>query len=290
MSIKAFRFQLRLKPGTERALRRFAGSCRWVWNAAIAEQQRRREVGDKFAGHAAMCKWLTEWRHSPATQWLAEAPIHPLQQTLRRLEAAYQRFFAGQGGYPKFKRRGQEPGLRFPDPKQFAFDAGTSRVKQPKLGWQRVRLSQPVVGELRNATVTRERGHWFVSLQVELPDVLPGADLIPTLGIDLGVALFAATSDDQKIQPLKALERQQRRLKHYQRVVSRKVKGSRNRRKAVERLGRIHARIAAQRSDWLHQLSTRLADAHPVIAIEDLKVAAMSASAAGTVEAPGKQV
>ena len=290
MPIKAFRFQLRLKPGTERSLRRFAGSCRWVWNAAIAEQQRRREADDKFAGHAAMCKWLTAWRHAPETAWLAETPIHPLQQTLRRLEATYQRFFAGQGGYPKFKRRGQEPGLRFPDPKQFALDPANARVKLPKLGWLRLRLSQPVLGLLKNATVTRERGHWFVSLQVELPDVLPAAGLAPTLGIDLGVALFAATCDDQKIEPLKALERQQRRLKRYQRAVSRKVKGSRNRRKAIDRLGRVHARIAAQRNDWLHKLTTRWANEHPVIAIEDLKVAAMSASAAGTAEAPGKQV
>lgn len=290
MSIKAFRFQLRTKPGTERTLRRFAGSCRWVWNQAIAEQQRRREAGEKFAGHAAMCKWLTGWRNAPETAWLAETPIHPLQQTLRRLEAAYQRFFAGQCGYPKFKRRGQEPGLRFPDPKQFALDAGNARVKLPKLGWQRMRQSRPVPGVLKNASVTAERGKWFVSLQVELPDVLPSADVKPTLGIDLGVALFAAMSDGRTVVPLDALRKQQRRLKHAQRAVSRKVKGSRNRRRAVDRLGRLHSRIAAQRNDWLHKLSTELADAHPVIAIEDLKVAAMSASAAGTADAPGKRV
>lgn len=269
MSIKAFRFQLRTKPGTAAKLRRFAGSCRWVWNAAIAEQRRRREAGERFAGHAAMCKWLTTWRNAAGTAWLAEAPIHPLQQTLRRLEAAYQRFFAGQGGYPKFKRRGQEPGLRFPDPKQFALDAGNARVKLPKLGWQRMRQSQGVPGVLKNASVSTERGKWFVSLQVELPDVLPSADVAPTLGIDLGLALFAATSDGQKVEPLSALKKLQRRLKHAQRAVSRKVKGSRNRHKAVDRLVRLHARIAAQRNDWLHKLSTGLADAHPVIAIED---------------------
>jgi putative transposase len=72
--------------------------------------------------------------------------------------------------------------------------------------------------------------------------------------------------------------------------VSRKQRGSRNRRKAVDRLGRLHARIAAQRNDWLHKLSTELADQHPVIAIEDLKVATLSASAAGTSEAPGHRV
>lgn len=290
MSIKTFRFRLRTKPGTERTLRRFAGSCRWVWNAAIAEQQCRREAGEKFAGYAAMCRWLTAWRNAPQTAWLAQAPIQPLQQTLRRLEAAYQRFFAGQGGYPKFKQRGQEPGLRFPNPKQFVLDQDNARVKLPKLGWQRMRLSQPVPGVLKNASVTFERRKWFVSLQVELPNVLPSAHAQPTLGIDLGLALFAATSDGRTVAPLNALRKQQRRIRHAQRSVSRKVKGSRNRRKAVDRLGRLHSRIAAQRNDWLHKLSTELAEAHPVIAIEDLKVAAMTASAAGTTEKPGKHV
>ncbi len=290
MSIKAYRFQLRTRPGAERRLRRFAGSCRWVWNAAIAEQRRRREAGEKFSPYAAMCRWLTGWRHAPETAWLAQTPIHPLQQTLRRLDAAYRRFFAGVGGHPRFKRRGQEPGLRFPDARQFELDQESARVKCPKLGWPRLRLSRAVVGELRNATVACERGRWFVSLQVEQPDVLPSADLSPTLGIDLGVALFAAMSDGRTVQPLHALKKQQRRLRHAQRAVSRKRKGSRNRRKAVDRLGRLHARIAAQRSDWLHKLSTGLADQHPVIAIEDLKVAALSASAAGTTAAPGKRV
>jgi putative transposase len=55
-------------------------------------------------------------------------------------------------------------------------------------------------------------------------------------------------------------------------------------------LGRLHARIAAQRNDWLHKLSAELAGVHPVIAIEDLKVAAMSASAASALDAPGKRV
>lgn len=290
MSIKAFRNQLRTKPRTERSLRRFSGSCRWVWNAAIAEQQRRRAAGEKFAGYAAMCKWLTQWRQAAETAWLAETPIHPLQQTLRRLDAAYKRFFEGKGGYPKFKRRGQEPGLRFPDPKQFEIDHETGRIKLPKLGWQRMRLSQPIVGVVRNATLTQERGKWFVSVQVELPDVLPAAGLAPTLGVDLGVALFAATSEGERVKPLKALDKQQRRLKRYQRSVSRKCKGSKNRRKTIDKLSRLHARIAAQRSDWLHKLSTTLADQHPVIAIEDLQVASMSASAAGTQEAPGKRV
>ncbi len=63
-----------------------------------------------------------------------------------------------------------------------------------------------------------------------------------------------------------------------------------NRKKAVKRLAALHRRIARQRSDWLHQLSTGLVNEHPVIAIEDLKVKNMSASARGTVQAPGRRV
>lgn len=289
-TLKAFRFQLRTKPATERTLRRFAGACRWVWNAAIAEQQRRREAGEKFAGYAVMCKWLTDWRHAPATAWLSETSIDPQQQTLKRLEAAYQRFFESAGGYPKFRGRGQEAGLRFPNQRTIALDQANARVKLPKLGWIGLRQSRPVEGLLKNATVTQERGKWFVSLQVELPDVLPVAGLAPTLGVDLGVTLFAATSDGQCIAPLKALKRQQQRLRRYQKAVCRKRKGSRNRRKAVDRLSRLHARVANQRGDWLHKISTCLADAHPVIAIENLRVAAMSASAKGSIAAPGQRV
>lgn len=101
---------------------------------------------------------------------------------------------------------------------------------------------------------------------------------------------FAATSAGILIEPLNALKVQQQRLRRYQRSVSRKVKGSCNRKKAVKRLAALHRRIAHQRNDWLHKLTTSLAKEHPVIAIEDLKVSNMSASARGTAAAPGKNV
>ena len=290
MQIRTFRFQLLPTPSTAHTLRRFAGACRWVWNQAIAEQQRRRKAGEKFAGFATMCRWLTVWRNDPNTAWLAETPVQAQQQTLKRLEASYQRFFEGQGGYPRFRRRGQDAGLRFPKAADCKLDTDNQRLKPPKLGWVRMRQSQPVEGKVLNYTLIQERGRWFVSIQVELPDVIPAAGLVPTLGIDFGVTLFVATTDGERVAPLNALKKQQKYLKRLQRSVSRKVKGSNNRRKAIDRLGRLHARIAAQRSDWLHKLTTKWADSHPVIAIEDLKVASMSASAKGTTTNPGKRV
>ena len=294
-SIRAYRFALRLpKPAQERQLRRYAGQLRRVWNDALAEQRARHARGEKYAGFAQMCQWLTAWRNAPATAWLAEGPVHPQQQVLRRLDEAYRRFFAKSGGFPAFKRYGEEPGLRFPDAKQIEHDAANGRIKLPKLGWLRMRQSRAVDGALRNVSVSREgagrHARWYASIQVETSETAPALDVAPTLGIDLGLAAFAATSDGDIVLPLKALARQQRRLKHAQRALSRKKRGSANRKKAVARLGNLHRRIARQRSDWLHKLSTGLAEAHPVIAIEDLQVRNMSASAAGTIEAPGRNV
>lgn len=288
--MRAYRFQLRCRPAQERSLRRIAGCMRWVWNKALEEHQRRYAQGEKFASYPDMCKWLTERRNDPATAWLSEAPIHPQQQVLRRLDDTFKRFFAKQAGYPKFCKWGEEPGIRFPDPKQFAIDQINGRLKCPKLGWLRLRQSQPVAGILKNISLTREGDRWYASIQVELPDVLPTAGLEPSLAIDVGLTVFAATSAGAKIKPLQALKRQARYVRRAQKAVSRKVKGSANRKKAVRKLGDLHRRVARQRADWLNKLTTELANRHPVIAIEDLRIKNMSASAKGTKDAPGKNI
>lgn len=292
--LKAYRICLRLKPVQERQLRRYAGSLRWLWNKALATQKERHATGEKYANYNEMAKWLTQWRHAEATAWLAEAPVHPQQQVLKRLDVAYQNFFKKTGGFPSFKKYGDNPGIRFPDSKQFELDQVNGRIRLPKLGWLRLRLSQNVSGEIRNVALTQEGNKWFASLQVaqgasaQAYTIATGAP--PSLGIDLGLTVFAATSAGQMIEPLKAFARKQCRLKRYQRSVSRKVKGSQNRKKAVRKLAALHRRIANERSDWLHKLTTSLAAEHVVIAIEDLRIKNMSASAAGTVAEPGTNV
>jgi putative transposase len=113
---------------------------------------------------------------------------------------------------------------------------------------------------------------------------------MPSLGIDLGVTSFAATSKGVLVAPLNALKQQERRLRHYQRALARKVKGSCNSKKARAKLSRLHQHVAQQRNDWMHKLSSNLASEHPIIAIEDLRVKNMSASARGDAAAPGRNV
>ncbi len=287
--LQAFKYELMPSGEQQRQMRRFAGSCRFVFNKALALQKVRYERGEKKLGYAGLCKELTGWRNGAETPWLADAPIHPLQQTLKDLERAYSNFFAKRADFPRFKKKGGGDSLRYPDPKQIKLDQANNRIFLPKLGWLRYRNSRDVLGAVKNITVSHNSGKWFVSIQTEREVAQP----IPTgdaVGIDMGVARFATLSDGSFIAPLNSFKRHEARLRHYQRAMSRKVKFSNNWRKAKSKVQRIHARIGNARRDFLHKATTTISQNHAIVCIEDLQVRNMSKSAAGSTEMPGKNV
>ncbi|SEL65385.1 RNA-guided endonuclease InsQ/TnpB family protein [Ectothiorhodospira marina] len=287
---QAFKFELRPDGQQERQMRRFAGSCRFVFNKALALQKERYEQGEKKLGYAGLCKLLTEWRNGPETPWLAKAPTHPLQQTLKDLERAYANFFAKRADFPRFKKKGQSDSFRYPDPKQIKLDQSNSRIFLPKLGWVRYRNSRKVVGEVRNVTVSLSGRRWHVSIQTRQEIEDPRHPARSIVGMDMGVACFAALSSGEIIAPAHALKKRQRQLARAQRAMSRKVKFSNNWKKAKARIQRIHTRIGHARRDFLHKTSTAISQNHAVVVIEDLQVRNMSKSAAGTVDLPGRNV
>ena len=270
-------------------MRRFAGSCRFVYNKGLALQKERYERGEKFLGYFGMCKLLTEWRGSDETPWLKESPRHIQGQALSDLERAYKNFFDKRADFPRFKKKGMGASFRFPDPKQITLDAGNGRVKLPKLGWIRYRNSRDVLGEVRSVTVSESGGKWYASIltlrEVEQPVPSGGA-----VGIDMGIARFATLSDGSFIEPASSFRKHEARLARYQRAMSRKVKFSSNWKKAKARVQNIHSRIANVRRDFLHQNSSAISKNHALVCIEDLKVGNMSKSAAGTKDAPGRNV
>lgn len=270
-------------------MRRFAGSCRFVYNKALALQKVRYEQGEKKLGYAGLCKLLTEWRNSADTQWLADAPTHPLQQTLKDLERAYSNFFAKRADFPRFKKKGQSDSFRYPDPKQIKLDQSNSRIFLPKLGWLRYRNSRDVLGVVKNVTVSGSCGKWFVSIQtereVEQPIPQGGA-----VGIDMGIARFATLSDGTFYASLNSFKRHETALRKAQQAMSRKTRFSNNWKKAKARVQRIHSRIGNARRDFLHKATTAISQNHAMVCIEDLQVRNMSRSAAGSTEKPGKNV
>lgn len=287
--LQAFRFELMPSGQQKRQMRRFAGSCRFVFNKALALQKERYERGEKKLGYAGLCKLLTEWRNSAGTAWLAEAPIHPLQQKLKDLERAYSNFFAKRADFPRFKKKGQGDSFRYPDPKQIKLDQANNRIFLPKLGWLRYRNSRKVLGDLRNVTVSLSGGKWFVSIQTEreVEQAIPRGGAV---GIDMGIARFATLSDGTFYAPLNSFKRHEVALRKAQQAMSRKVKFSNNWKKAKARAQRIHSRIGNVRRDYLHKASTAISKNHAMVCIEDLQVRNMSKSAAGTADAPGSNV
>lgn len=287
--LQAYKYELRPDGRQEILMRRFAGSCRFVFNKALALQKERYERGEKRLGYAGMCKLLTEWRNSHDEAWLADAPVHPLQQALQNLDRAYVNFFAKRAEFPRLKKKGRRDSFRYPDPKQIKLDQQGGRIFLPKLGWLRYRNSRDVLGTVKNVTVSQSCDKWFVSIQTEREIERP----TPTgeaVGIDMGITRFATLSDGTFYAPLNSFRKHENKLRKAQQSMSRKVKFSNNWKKARARIQRIHSSIGNARRDYLHKTSTAISKNHAMVCIEDLQVRNMSKSAAGTAELPGKNV
>ena len=285
---QGFQYALRLKAQREALLRRWVGCRRFVFNEALAHQRAEVAAGRKRPGYSALCARLPDLKK--LHPWLGEPPAQALQQALKDLCKAWDAKFTSKFGAPRFKKKGEGDTLRLPQ--DCSYDAAAGTVSLPKLGAVRLRHSREALGVLKNVTLRQERGRWVASLQTEREVEVGAPAAKAAVGLDFGAATTIMPSNDA-LAPIELPERigrYERRMKRQQQAVSRKKRGSANRKKAVARLGAMHARIAAMRRDFLHQRTTELVRDHALIAIEDLAVKDMTASAAGTLEAPGRNV
>jgi putative transposase len=269
----------------QRGMRRFAGSCRYVFNKALALQNANHEAGNKFIRYVQMANLLPSWKIE--FEWLKQSPSQALQHALKNLDRAFTNFFEKRAEYPRFKKRGYSDSFRFPQ--GFKLDQSNSRIFLPKLGWVRYRNSREVLGTVRNVTVRNRNGKWFVSIQTtrEVKQPVAQGDAV---GIDMGVVCFATLSDGTVVPPLNIFKRYAAELRKAQQAMSRKKKFSNNWKKAKARVQRIHVRIGNARRDYLHKTSTTISKNHAMVVMEDLQVSNMSRSAAGTIEQPGRNV
>jgi len=145
--LQAFKNELMPSGEHVRNMRRFAGARRFVDNQALALQIERHRQGLKRFSHTGLCRLLTGWRNRRETPWLADSPVHTLQQGLKDLERAYRNFFGKRAGFPQFRKKGFADRFRYPDPKQIRLDQLNSRIFLPKLGWLRYRNSRNDEGQ-----------------------------------------------------------------------------------------------------------------------------------------------
>ena len=272
----------------ERQMRRFAGSCRFVFNKALALQKGRYEQGEKKLGYAGLCKLLTEWRNDTETVWLADAPVHPAATDAQGLGAGIFQFLRQAGRLPRFKKKsvGQLP-LSRPETDQARSGQRTCVPSQARLAALPQQPGCTGHGEEHH----REPVVWQVVCVIQTERELSNRYRKAVRSAStMGVARFATLSDGTFYAPLNSFKRHEMALRKAQRAMSRKVKFSNNWKKAKARVQRIHSRIGNARRDYLHKCSTTISQNHAMVCIEDLQVRNMSKSAAGTTEAPGRNV
>ena len=283
--LQAFQYELMPTGDQQRDMRRFAGSCRFVFNKALALQTANHAAGNKFIRYVQMANQLPAWKSEFA--WLKESPSQALQHALKNLDRAFTNFFEKRAEYPRFKKRGYGDSFRFPQ--RFKLDQLNSRIFLPKLGWMRYRNSREVLGTVKNVTLSNRNGKWFASIQTER-EVEQPAGQGGAVGIDMGIVHFATLSDGTHIPPLNIFQRYATELRKAQQAMSRKKKFSNNWKKTKAKVQRLHARIANARRDYLHKTSTTISKNHAMVVVEDLQVSNMSRSAAGTADQPGRNV
>ena len=287
--LQAYKYALKTTPAVEHQFLRFVGSFCFVWNRMLELQKQRLDAGETVLRYNKAALLLPKWKRE--LPWLqTDTHSQALQQTLKSLDRALMEAFdkANPKRFPRFKKRGQRDSFRYPQ--GCKLDQANNRIFLPKIGWVRYRNSREVPGSIKNVTISRLAGKWFVSIQTEREVGAPVHPAVSSVGIDLGIARFATLSDGAFVEPLHSFKKHEKKLALEQRRLSHKVKRSNNWYKQKRKITRLHQRIANVRADFLHKTSTTISKNHAVVVLEDLRIKNMSASASGITEQPGKNV
>lgn len=271
---KAYKYRLFPNDTQVEHLAQTFGSCRFVYNWALATKKDAYEAEEKTITRFELDKQLTQMKHE--ITWLKDMHAQALQQSLASLDKAYQKFFKEHSGYPKFKSKYDRQS--FSCPQNCRVDWDNSTLSIPKLKDIPIILSRKFEGKIKTVTISKTKtDKYFVSILVETPGEIPEVSepsIDSAIGIDVGIKDFATLSDGTKIANPRFYKTTLKRLKRKQRAVSRKKKGSSNRSKARKQLALLHERVSNQRSDFLHKITHGLCykSHEQTICVEDLSI------------------
>lgn len=275
-----YRFRLYPHPHQQVALARAFGCARVVWNDALAKSRELYAAGQKTSYPVLAKLCITQAKQTPGRQWLAEPSNVVLQQSVRDLDQAYRNWWASLKGKrkgakvkpPRFKKRRGAQSVRF---MSHVFRTGERTLTLSKIGPVPIEWSRDLPSDPSSVTVIRDAsGRFFASFVVEVePTPLPANG--KAVGIDLGLASLAVTSDGEKLAPPKFLRSALKRLRRLQRNLKNKQRGSNRLAIARRKVAKLHAKVGDRRLDYLHQLSTRLIRENQTVVMEDLNVSGM---------------
>ena len=280
-------------PAQRRLLLSHAGAARFVFNAGLAHVKAASDAGESIDwSFYALRRWWNANKDTIAVGgdgviWWAENSKEAYSYGLESLAKGLSNWSKSRKGgrkglrvgFPKFKYKSKTT-PRFAYTTGFKLLGGDPKaLRLPKIG--RVHCMENVAERVGDAkvlrvTISQRAGRWYASLTVERDDKpVTNPPKGGAVGVDLGVKTLATLSDGTVIENPRYLKKSERKLKRAQQALSRKVKGSNRREKARAKVARLHARVANQRLDGLHKLTTWLTRKYSDISIEDLHVAGM---------------
>ena len=246
------------------------GACRFVYNHFL-EARTKYYAESKAQGKAQAlnyfktCKMLTELKKE--YPWLYEISNPSLQQSLRKLDNAFTAFFRKNNNYPNFRSKKDNQYFIVPS----GFKTNGNKLIIPKFTEGIPYRDESSIPEnIKQIIITKDIQRYYASIQYETEEELPRGNAV--IGIDMGIRAFITTSDGIQVEPLNALRNTEKKLKREQRRLSKKKKGSKNRKKQIVKVQKAHQKIRDARRDFNHKVSTAIAKHYGTVVIEDLNI------------------
>ena len=271
--LKAYKY--RIYPNKEQKIQiaKTFGCCRFVYNQTLA--YRKEKYGNsKESVTKTDCNNYCNRELKKKYEWLKEADKFALTNAIYNMDAAYQKFFKGHAGYPKFKSKHdnyKSYTTNFTNG-NIAADFGHGKIKLPKLKTVKAKLHRKFTGKIKSATISQvPSGKYYVSVLVETNQPqMQHTD--KNIGLDLGIKDLCITSDGEKYENPKTIKRYGKKLAKLQRQLAHKEKKSKNYYKQRRKIALCHEKIRNARKDYLHKVSHEIISENQVIVSENLQI------------------
>lgn len=279
--LRAFKYELNPTAEQKVLIKQTCGCCRKVYNTMLDRKITAYKNDKTSISSIELINQIVPLKEE--FTYLKEVPSQALQQAVRNMDAAYQNFFRkGGSGFPKFKKKGQRDSYRIPIACTVDYDNWT--VKTAKVGTIRIYKghNKQINGKIKSYTISHTNtGRYYISILFETEDRKKLNNNKP-VGIDVGIKDFAILSDGKVFENQKYLKSNLRKLRILQRTAIRRYQMNKKREeqsknwfKAVRQVAKLQEHIAFQREDFLHKVSSWIADNYSIVCVEDLNVKRM---------------
>lgn len=286
--LRAIKIRLYPNKTQEQTLNKVLGCYRFIYNQMLAKKQNAYKTDNTNLKVTDLSKWfhgtlLKDEQYA----WLKEQNTKVMKQAIRQMDGAYQKFFKQHNGFPKFKSKKDKQSALFPYEaisKHNTFETRhislTTPLKNIKFRCSDLYFSrlQKYNKNIRSATLSKTKsGNFFLSILIEMEDteLKKFKHTNEQVGIDLGVKDFVITSDGEVFENKHFFKKNEKQLKKLQRQLSKKVKGSNNRKKAQVRIAKLFERITNKKDAYIHYVTNELLTYFDTIFMEDLNVQGM---------------